>query len=74
MQLGVVQTRVAESAVRAIPGADGARLTLLEDRHNTIVASAPFVAQVDAIQYRVEEGAAAEVVISSVGKEPTDTA
>jgi hypothetical protein len=47
---------------------------LLEDRHNTIVASAPFVAQADAIQYRVEEGAAAEVVISSVGKEPTDTA
>ena len=37
-------TRVATYAVRAIPGADGAGLTLLEDdRANTIVATAAFV-------------------------------
>ena len=41
----------------AIPGADGAGLTLLEEGHSdTIVASAPFVAEVDAIQYSIEEG------------------
>jgi GAF domain-containing protein len=50
-------TRVAEFAVAAIPGADGAGLTLLEVGHgDTIVASAPFVAEVDAIQYGIEEG------------------
>lgn len=57
MQLSDVLTRVAEFAVQAIPGADGAGLTLLEkNRHDTIVASAPFVGQVDAIQYGIEEG------------------
>jgi GAF domain-containing protein len=57
MQLCDVLTRVAEFAVHAIPGADGAGLTLLEaGRRDTIVASAPFVAQVDAIQYGIEEG------------------
>ena len=39
-------TRVATYAVRAIPGADGAGLTLLEDdRANTIVATAAFVSE-----------------------------
>lgn len=48
---------VAEFAVHAIPGADGAGLTLLEaGRADTIVASAEFVAEVDAIQYGVGEG------------------
>jgi hypothetical protein len=48
---------VAEFAVRAIPGADGAGLTLLEhDRADTMVASAEFVRQVDAIQYGLGEG------------------
>lgn len=57
LQLGDVLTRVAEFAVAAIPGADGAGLTMLEDgRSDTIVASAPFVAQVDAIQYSIGEG------------------
>lgn len=57
MQLSDVLTRVAEFAVQAIPGADGAGLTLLEqDRHDTIVASAPFVGEVDAIQYGINEG------------------
>lgn len=50
-------TRVAGFAVRAIPGADGAGVTLMEEgRGNTIVASAPFVTQVDAIQYGLGEG------------------
>ena len=50
-------TRVAEYAVQAIPGADGAGLTLLEnDRPNTIVATTPFVSQVDDIQYGIGEG------------------
>jgi GAF domain-containing protein len=50
-------TRVASCAVEAIPGAEGAGLTLLEaDRADTIVKSAPFVAEVDHIQYRLGEG------------------
>jgi hypothetical protein len=48
---------VAEFAVQAIPGADGAGLTLLEaDRVDTMVASADFVREVDAIQYGIGEG------------------
>ncbi len=78
MQLSDVLTRVAEFAVLAIPGADGAGLTMIEaGRSDTIVASAPFVAQVDAIQYRIEEGpcitAAAEartVRSGSLGGDP----
>jgi GAF domain-containing protein len=50
-------THVAEFAARAIPGADGAGLTLLQDdRADTVVASADFVRQIDAIQYRIGEG------------------
>ena len=51
-------THVAEFAVQAIPGADGAGLTLLaeDQRRQTIVASAEFVRQVDDIQYGIEEG------------------
>lgn len=70
---------VAEFAVRAIPGADGAGLTLLEDdRADTIVATADFVTEVDAIQYGIGEGpcitAAGErrtVRSGSLGGEPT---
>jgi transcriptional regulator with GAF, ATPase, and Fis domain len=48
---------VAAFAVRAIPGADGAGLTLVEnDRPDTIVASAEFVTEVDAIQYGLGQG------------------
>lgn len=48
---------VAQFAVHAIPGADGAGLTLLEnDRADTIVATADFVREVDAIQYSLGEG------------------
>ena len=48
---------VAELAVNAIPGAQAAGLTLLEqDRPQTVVATAPFVREVDDIQYRLGEG------------------
>ena len=78
MQLGEVLTRIAKFAVQAIPGADGAGLTLLESGgHDTVVARAPFVGQVDAIQYGIEEGpcitAAAEartVRSGSLGGDP----
>jgi transcriptional regulator with GAF, ATPase, and Fis domain len=50
-------TQVAQLAVQAIPGADGAGLTLMEDnRSDTIVATADFVREVDAIQYGLGEG------------------
>lgn len=50
-------THVAAFAANAIPGADGAGLTLLEDGlADTIVASAEFVREVDAIQYSLKEG------------------
>lgn len=58
-QLGLedLLTRVASYAVRAIPGADGAGLTLLEDeRPDTMVATDPLVSQVDDIQYKMGEG------------------
>jgi GAF domain-containing protein len=57
MHLREMLTRVAELVVDAVPAADGAGLTLLERGHgDTIVASAPFVAEVDAIQYGIGEG------------------
>ncbi len=50
-------TRVATFAVQAIPGAEGAGLTLIEEgRADTIVKSAPFVREVDDIQYGLGEG------------------
>ncbi|MGI3784288.1 MAG: GAF and ANTAR domain-containing protein [Janthinobacterium lividum] len=50
-------TRVARFAVQAIPRADGAGLTLLEHhRADTIVTTADFVAEVDAVQYGIGEG------------------
>ena len=50
-------TRVAQFAVRAIPGAEGAGLTLLEEnRSDTIVATADFVTQIDDIQYGLGQG------------------
>lgn len=68
-------TRVATYAVQAIPGADGAGLTLLEaDRSDTVVATADFVTEIDNIQYGLGQGpcisAAAEgstVVSGSLG-------
>jgi GAF domain-containing protein len=50
-------TQVASFAVQAIPGADGAGLTLLEDdRPATIVKSEAFVEEIDDIQYGINEG------------------
>ena len=50
-------TRVASLAVRAVPGAEGAGLTLLEDdRADIIVTTAPFVGEVDSIQYSIKQG------------------
>ncbi len=50
-------THVAEFAVRAIPGADGAGLTLFHDaKADTVVASETFVEQIDRIQYELGEG------------------
>jgi len=50
-------TQVATLAVQAIPGADGAGLTLLEqDRADTTVATAPFVTEIDDIQYGMQQG------------------
>lgn len=58
-ELGLNQllTRVAAYAVRAIPGADGAGLMVSEDdRPDTIVATDPFVAEIDTIQYSIGQG------------------
>lgn len=51
-------THIAELAVAAIPGAEGAGVTLQggTGHPETIVASTPFVADVDAIQYGMGEG------------------
>ena len=60
--LSEVLAQVATFAVRAIPGADGAGVTLLKvDRTDNVVqvvaASHPFVAEIDEIQYMVlQEG------------------
>ena len=57
LELEETLTQVATFAVRAIPGADGAGLTLLEEhRSDTIVATDPFVRDVDTIQYSLGEG------------------
>jgi GAF domain-containing protein len=49
--------RIAELAVAAIPGAEGAGLTLLEsDRQQTVVWTEQFVRDVDDIQYGLDEG------------------
>jgi ANTAR domain/GAF domain len=48
---------IAEFAVQAIPGAEGAGLTMLEDdRPQTVVSSAEFVRAVDGVQYGLGEG------------------
>ena len=57
LELTDMLTQVASFAVRAIPGADGAGLTLLEmDRADLIVKSEPFVREIDEIQYGLGEG------------------
>lgn len=57
LDLEELLTEVATYAVRAVPGADGAGLTLIErDRADVIVKTAPFVREVDDIQYGIGEG------------------
>lgn len=71
-------TQVAQLAVRSIPGADGAGLTLLEEgRSNTIVTTAGFVRAIDDVQYGIGEGpcitAAVEartIISGSLGADP----
>lgn len=71
-------TEIAQFAVLAIPGADGAGLTMLEDdRAQTVVASAEFVHAVDDVQYGLGEGPCLQAVASgrtqtsgSLGGEP----
>ena len=77
LSLSDTLSHVAEFAVRAIPGADGAGLTLLHpDRPDTIVASADFVRVVDDIQYGLGPGpcitAAAEGITVRSGSLETD--
>lgn len=61
---------IAGFAVRAIPGAQGAGLTLLEsDRPQTVVATADFVRAVDDVQYALGEGPC----LSAVGESRTFT-
>lgn len=58
-RVGLVEmlTRIAEMAVQAIPGADGAGLTLQEpDREDVVVKSAEFVRQIDEVQYGIGQG------------------
>jgi transcriptional regulator with GAF, ATPase, and Fis domain len=78
MGLEDLLTRVATYAVKAIPGADGAGLTMLEaGRADTIVATATFVGEIDDIQYSLGQGpcitAAQEaqtVMSGSLGADP----
>jgi GAF domain-containing protein len=69
---------IAQFAVQAIPGAEGAGLTMLEDdRTQTVVSSHEFVHAVDDIQYALGEGPCIQAVESgetqtsgSLGGEP----
>ncbi|WP_375423401.1 GAF domain-containing protein [uncultured Friedmanniella sp.] len=78
LPLSELLDRVAGFATKAIPGADGAGLTLLEEgRGRTVVASVPFVAAIEEVQYELGEGpcltAAVEartVVSGSLGADP----
>jgi GAF domain-containing protein len=57
LELTDLLTKVAGFAVRAVPGADGAGLTLLEsDRSDVVVKSTEFVRRIDDIQYSLGEG------------------
>lgn len=50
-------THIAHFAAHAIPGADGAGLTLFQNgRPDTVVSSAPFVRETDELQYGIGEG------------------
>jgi hypothetical protein len=62
-------TQIAHCAVQAIPGADGAGLSLLAGpRPQTNVASAPFVHAVDDLQYGLGEGPSVLARVSGVSQ------
>ena len=68
MALPDMLTNIAEFAVQAIPGADGAGLTLMEhDRPDTVVANADFVGEIDAIQYDLGEGTQGDRPMTDLG-------
>lgn len=55
--LEAMLTQVATLACRAIPGADGAGITVFQqDRRDTLAASTPFVREVDDAQYGLGQG------------------
>lgn len=57
LSLTDILTQVASSAVQAIPGAEGAGLTLVvADRADTVVSSTDFVRDVEDIQYGIGKG------------------
>jgi len=57
LSLTATLTKVAEYAVLAIPGAEGAGLTFIgPDGSETLVASTQFVTAVDSVQYGMREG------------------
>lgn len=57
LDMDVLLTRVAIFAVQAIPGADGAGVTMLDgETGQSVVASDDFVRQVDDVQYQLDEG------------------
>lgn len=70
-----VLTEVANFAVQATPGADGAGVTVVEaGRPDTLVASGQFVSNVDAIQYRLGEGPCISAVASGATMASPDVA
>ncbi len=70
-----VLTEVANFAVQATPGADGAGVTVVEaGRPDTLAASAQFVSNVDAIQYRLGEGPCISAVATGATMASPDVA
>jgi GAF domain-containing protein len=78
MVLTETLTKIAEFAVAAVPGAEGAGLTFIAvNGAENLVATHPFVSAVDAVQYRLREGpcitaaATRRTVLSrSLGEDP----
>lgn len=62
-----VLVRVADLATRSIPGADGTGLALREpaETFDTLVSTEAFVADVDAVQYRLGVGPCVDAVIEN---------
>jgi GAF domain-containing protein len=63
-----VLTDIARITTRAVFGADGAGVTLLEaHRSSTIVASDPFVREIDTIQYSIGQGPCITAIADDIG-------